>query len=172
MLLMTAALVLMGCAETPRRPTLRPIPPPPSSPPPGVSMVAPQLIYTNAASALQNATPTNPQSPASPVQQGMEVTTNFVPGTIQPPTGAVAGNGQVAPQAANPPPQYEVVPERPGPDYIWNEGYWSWQGAWVWVPGRWVLAPEPNIIVVPRYEYGWGYRPYYYHRGWGPRRRW
>jgi hypothetical protein len=62
-------------------------------------------------------------------------------------------------------PQYEVVPEQPGPDYVWIDGSWNWQGtAWVWVPGKWVWRGEPNIIIVPRYHY--------YHYGWRGPRRW
>ena len=41
-----------------------------------------------------------------------------------------------------PPLRYEVPPPTPGPDYLWNEGYWNWSNnQYVWVPGRWARPP-------------------------------
>lgn len=196
------ALILAGCAETPKRQTMRPIPPPPSAPPPGAVYTAPLLATTNGMiiSGVTTAPPPNASAPPAvmttnvttgvaattnsvaewPGAGGMEVSSNFQATAQSPPPGtspevvATVPPGQ--PQGV---PQYEVVPDRPGPDYDWVDGYWAWQGAaWVWIPGRWVWHPEPRVIVTPGFYWGYGYRgPYYRHHpgGWyGPRpyRRW
>jgi len=58
-----------------------------------------------------------------------------------------------------PAPPVEVVSPAPGPGYAWVSGYWSWQGAWVWVPGNWMVQPRPAVIWVPghwiRHRHGW-----------------
>ncbi len=43
-----------------------------------------------------------------------------------------------------PPAQIEEIPPRPDDrsDCVWVDGYWHWRGRWVWIPGRWVVAPE------------------------------
>ena len=68
--------------------------------------------------------------------------------------------------AEPPPPRREVIvyDRRPGPDYIWANGFYDWQGdGWVWVEGRWVLRPASSVSWVrPRYvrvEEGWRYEP-------------
>jgi hypothetical protein len=45
-----------------------------------------------------------------------------------------------------PPPQrVEVVAVRPGAEFVWIDGYWTWgQRAYVWVPGRWERPPRHN----------------------------
>jgi hypothetical protein len=50
--------------------------------------------------------------------------------------------------AVTPPaPLAEAVPAPPAPGYVWNPGYWSWDGVkYVWVPGRYVVAPFPNAL--------------------------
>jgi len=67
------------------------------------------------------------------------------------------GSNVVATQAP-PPPQTEVVVASPGPDYVWVDGDWTWNGiAWVWIGGRWVLPPHPHAIWIgPRWERGPG----------------
>lgn len=46
-----------------------------------------------------------------------------------------------------PPPLVEVVPRPPAPGYVWNPGYWSWDGVkYVWVPGRYVVPPFPRAL--------------------------
>ena len=43
---------------------------------------------------------------------------------------------------APPAPVVEPVPAPPGPGYVWQPGYWSWNGVqYVWVPGTYVAAP-------------------------------
>lgn len=48
--------------------------------------------------------------------------------------------------AVSPPaPLAETAPPPPAPGYVWNPGYWSWNGIkYVWVPGRYVVAPFPH----------------------------
>lgn len=151
---------------------MRPIPPPPPTPPPGVVYV-PQMVYTNggamvAAPAPQAAAPAPATPVVSPSGQPLEVSSNFVssapaPGQTVPPGSPGAPGGAVA---AAPQTQYEVVPPRPGPDYIWRDGYWRWENAWVWVPGQWVFE-GPEVIIVPGgyYHHGYGWR-------YGRRYRW
>jgi hypothetical protein len=50
-----------------------------------------------------------------------------------------------------PPPH--VMIERPvplpGPQYIWQVGYYRWGGrSYIWVPGRYVLPPRPGVVWV------------------------
>src|SRR5208283_4429256 len=56
-----------------------------------------------------------------------------------------APTGPVVAEQAPPPPQAEVVPAVPGPDYVWLPGYWSIGvgGAWVWIGGHYALPPRP-----------------------------
>ena len=57
----------------------------------------------------------------------------------------------------------------PGPDYVWTPGYWAYgPDGYFWVPGTWVLAPEPGLLWTPGY---WGFAEgvYVWHAGyWGP----
>src|SRR6266699_854748 len=68
-------------------------------------------------------------------------------------------------------PGYEQ-PVCPGEGYIWTPGYWAWDdedGDYYWVPGTWVLAPEPGFLWTPGY-WGWGGTAFIFHEGyWGPR---
>ncbi len=46
-----------------------------------------------------------------------------------------------------PAPYAEVIPPAPGPDYLWVNGYWNWNGAtYVWVRGYWGLRPYPGYV--------------------------
>jgi WXXGXW repeat (2 copies) len=54
-------------------------------------------------------------------------------------------------------PVYEQ-PLCPGEGYIWTPGFWAWDDDYddyYWVPGTWVLAPEPGFLWTPAY-WGWG----------------
>lgn len=53
-----------------------------------------------------------------------------------------------------PPVRIEKIPARPGPQHIWVSGYWMWEAdAYVWLPGAWILPPEPAAVwVPPRFE--------------------
>ena len=67
-------------------------------------------------------------------------------------------------------PVYEQ-PICPGDGYIWTPGYWAWDDDdqdYYWVPGTWVLAPEPGYLWTPGY-WGWGGSAFFFHEGyWGP----
>src|SRR5579863_8298582 len=67
-------------------------------------------------------------------------------------------------------PVYEQ-PICPGDGYIWTPGYWAWDDDsqdYYWVPGTWVLAPEPGYLWTPGY-WGWGDGAFFFHEGyWGP----
>lgn len=66
-------------------------------------------------------------------------------------------------------PVYEQ-PICPGDGYLWTPGYWGWDADvsdYYWVPGTWVLAPEPGFLWTPGY-WGWGNGGYLFHEGfWG-----
>ena len=35
----------------------------------------------------------------------------------------------------------------PGPGYVWQPGYWAWNGIrYAWIPGVYVLAPYPGAV--------------------------
>jgi WXXGXW repeat (2 copies) len=52
---------------------------------------------------------------------------------------------------APPAPVVEVVPPPPAPGYVWQPGYWSWNGVqYVWVPGAYVVAPFVHAVWVAR----------------------
>ena len=74
------------------------------------------------------------------------------------PTPAVPADTAVVYQAP-PPPSQEVVVAAPGPAYAWVPGYWSWQGRWVWIGGRYVVRPHPRAVLVPGHwaRHGGGY---------------
>jgi hypothetical protein len=55
-----------------------------------------------------------------------------------------------------PPPPHvvRVLPPRPGPDFIWIEGYWHPVGNhYRWHGGYWTLAPSPRVRwIAPRHN--------------------
>jgi len=67
-------------------------------------------------------------------------------------------------------PVYEQ-PICPGDGYLWTPGYWAWDDDsqdYYWVPGTWVLAPEPGYLWTAGY-WGWGGSAFFFHEGyWGP----
>jgi hypothetical protein len=67
-------------------------------------------------------------------------------------------------------PVYEQ-PICPGDGYIWTPGFWAWDDDdqdYYWVPGTWVLAPEPGFFWTPGW-WGWGGTAFIFHEGyWGP----
>lgn len=53
-------------------------------------------------------------------------------------------------------PVYEQ-PLCPGDGYIWTPGYWGWDDVdqdYYWIPGTWVLPPDPDLLWTPPY-WGW-----------------
>ena len=60
--------------------------------------------------------------------------------------------------------RYERRGPRPGPDYVWVDGFWhSGGGRWDWVPGRWDRPAVPDgYWIAPRYirsDRGYIYEP-------------
>jgi len=64
-------------------------------------------------------------------------------------------------------PVYEQ-PECPGDGYIWTPGYWAWgDGAYYWVSGDWVMAPQVGYLWTPGY-WGWRGGGFFFNEGyWG-----
>jgi hypothetical protein len=63
-------------------------------------------------------------------------------------------------------PVYEQ-PICPGDGFIWTPGFWAWDdddGDYYWVPGTWVMAPEPGYLWTPAY-WGWGGSDFVFYRG-------
>jgi hypothetical protein len=72
----------------------------------------------------------------------------------------VAAAQTVYVRVAPPPVVVQTRPVAPGPRYVWEPGYQSWNGrAYVWAPGRWALPPRPGVVWVPGH---WVHGP----RGW------
>ncbi len=65
-----------------------------------------------------------------------------------------AGAGTVIVTQAPPAAQQEVPPPRPGPDYAWIGGYWTWANRqYVWTAGHWEVPPRQGATwVPPRWE--------------------
>ncbi len=63
-----------------------------------------------------------------------------------------------------------VQPPCPGDGYMWTPGYWAWNedyGDYYWVPGTWVMAPQPGYLWTPPW-WGWENGAYLFHEGyWG-----
>jgi hypothetical protein len=68
-----------------------------------------------------------------------------------PPSYAAPANYDYASVAPPPIPEYDQ-PIVPGPNYIWQPGYWAWGPyGYYWVPGTWVQAPQPGYLWTPGY---------------------
>ena len=39
---------------------------------------------------------------------------------------------------------HETKPPKPSDKNHWVAGYWDWNGAWFWIPGRWTEEPHPK----------------------------
>lgn len=106
--------------------------------------------------------------PAAPVGTPQAVASPTVaPNTVVTPAPQV-----VVVQPPAPPPQIEIIPIAPGPDYYWCDGYWAWRGrSYVWVGGYW--GPRPYYrggVYVGGHWGGPGWRgPGPGHYGPGPR---
>lgn len=49
-----------------------------------------------------------------------------------------------------PAPLVETPPLPPPGGYVWQPGYWSWDGVrYVWVPGAYIARPRPYAVWVP-----------------------
>jgi WXXGXW repeat (2 copies) len=71
------------------------------------------------------------------------------------------------------PPELPVYdqPPMPGDGYLWSPGYWAWDEDiqdYYWVPGTWVLPPQPEYLWTPGY-WGWSGGVFLWNPGyWGP----
>ncbi len=61
---------------------------------------------------------------------------------------------QIVVMTAPPSPRYEVVYSRPGPGYVWINGYWAWRGnRHVWIAGHYEQPPRGHRSwIEPRWE--------------------
>ena len=58
---------------------------------------------------------------------------------------------------APPPPRSEFVPPPPGPQMVWEPGYWTFSGVtWDWVPGHYEARPQPTAQWIPGH---WAQQP-------------
>jgi hypothetical protein len=65
--------------------------------------------------------------------------------------GFVADSAAISATMAPPALRVEQPSPSPGPNYVWINGYWQWQGnQYVWAPGRWEAA-RPGAYYVPSY---------------------
>jgi len=67
-----------------------------------------------------------------------------------------------------PPARVEVVTTRPGVEFVWVPGYWSWErNDYAWAPGRWERAPHARAVWVAgrwrRDRRGWYFSPGHWH---------
>ncbi|MEO7082745.1 MAG: hypothetical protein ABI442_00505 [Gemmatimonadaceae bacterium] len=56
----------------------------------------------------------------------------------------------------------EVIPDRPGAEYVWVKGHWGWRrNDYEWIPGRWSVPARGFREWLPgrweRDRYGWFY---------------
>ena len=51
-------------------------------------------------------------------------------------------------QSPPPPPVETVTVVAPGPDYVWIDGEWVWNGGWLWVGGHWGYPPYSHAVWV------------------------
>ncbi len=88
-------------------------------------------------------------------------------------TISVFSPGQIRVSVSFGPPALPVYeqPVCPGEGFIWVPGYWAWDpdfGDYYWVPGTWVLAPEPGLLWTPGY-WAWDGIAFVFYEGyWGP----
>ncbi|HTA94545.1 MAG TPA: hypothetical protein VK769_00320 [Verrucomicrobiae bacterium] len=76
-----------------------------------------------------------------------------------PPVVAPSAEAVVEQPPSEPPPaQVEIVPESPGPAYIWVKGRYELRADnWMWVCGRWMIAPRPHAVWIAGH---WEHHPH------------
>jgi hypothetical protein len=69
-----------------------------------------------------------------------------------------ANAAEVVVRVAPPRAMVEHRPVRPGPNYVWINGYHRWDGnAYRWEGGRWEMPPRHHAVwVAPRWEHRHG----------------
>ena len=85
------------------------------------------------------------------------------PGSIGESSAVAAQAGTVVVTQPPPPPPVDTVVVAPGPDYVWIDGEWVWNGRWFWVGGHWGYPPYPHAVWVRGYwgrgSHGWSRAP-------------
>lgn len=65
-----------------------------------------------------------------------------------------------------PPARYEAVGVAPYPGAVWIDGYWTWNGRWVWHRGYWGRRPYAGAVwhrgVWVHAGHGWKWRRGYW----------
>ena len=106
-----------------------------------------------------------PRTVYVPIYPGPVMAYPAAPGTVQAPPNAVPpvvllDTRNVAPMPP-PAPQPEAIPAVPAGDYAWMPGHWGWNGAWIWIGGRWMVKPyvtarwEPGFWEKRGHKYFW-----------------
>jgi hypothetical protein len=64
---------------------------------------------------------------------------------------AAADQGVVVAKPITVPATYvETQPAAPaGTGWVWQPGYWTWRGTWVWVPGEYIQSVVPTAVWKP-----------------------
>lgn len=88
-------------------------------------------------------------------QQGLAVSAPPAPNAPATASGSATPAGSTT-VVVNPlpAPQTEIIPTSPGPDYIWNPGWWSWDGTgWIWFGGYWGHPVRPGHVWIDGHFY-------------------
>jgi hypothetical protein len=93
--------------------------------------------------ATQNSS-TVPLAPGVPNVAPMAMGANKPLATVAEPVAPARKEVEEAPPA----PLIETIPFQANANYFWVPGYWTWNGSWVWVRGRWVVRPWRGAIWV------------------------
>lgn len=86
---------------------------------------------------------------------------NYMISTLNSAGTAAAQPTTVVVQQQPPPAPTDTIVMSPGPDYVWIDGEWIWNGGWVWVGGHWGYPPYPHAAWERGYSWhdghGWHY---------------
>lgn len=55
----------------------------------------------------------------------------------------------------------EQTDASPGPDYVWVQGDWKWDGRWVWGKGNWQRKPHEAAVWTPGH-----WKRHHHHHSW------
>jgi len=104
-----------------------------------------------------------------PVALGLAMAIHPAPASAQIGIGVGIGGVGISVGIAPPALPVYVQPPIPEPGFLWNPGYWAWNGTgYYWVPGTWVRPPRIGVLWTPPW---WGFAGGFYgfHAGyWGP----
>jgi hypothetical protein len=66
---------------------------------------------------------------------------------------AIPAQAEIIVSVAPPAPRVERVPTYERRGYVWEQGYWRWNGRrHVWVAGHWERSRRGHVYVAPRWE--------------------